>query len=606
MKLLLFFSLIITLLSACRNPPGKTASFRQDGSDHGYYSGKDISDLKPLWTYETGAAVRSTPLLDDNRLYVGSCDSNFYAIYSKNGKKIWTFKARAAVSSSPSLSNGILYFQDRSNTLYALNEMNGREKWQLKLGNSVRYDWGFDYYQSSPLIAVNTLFIGSGDGNLYALDPDNGNIKWKFNCTSMVRSSPAYSKGMIVVGDCKGRLYGIDAAKGIKSWQFNTTGDTLDNEKEGFDRQAIIASPVIKDDIVITGGRDGYLYANDLKTGVLKWKYDYEVSWVISSVAIKDSLVISGTSDGQFINALNLFTGKQIWRASTAVVWASPLIVGNTVLSAQVNGFIYLHDLASGKEKNRIRIGDRFHSSPIYNDGQVFVGNDDGNLYAFTVSDENNKPGKSKRAVFWTKDFSVRRYGLDAYLKDYFVSEGYELLDEDTFAEFMEARVRDRIPSMVVLATNYFPEKTVAGTAGNSPLYQYLHAGGKIVTTGLNPAAFFIDYKTRKFEGLDYGLSKNILGFEYPYKDLRSHKGFFSSTPTKEGLKWGLTGKAIGHSGVDTSRATALSMDENGDAAYWVKNYGFKEGTGLVQFWITPDRLDLVDDLKRVAEFGLR
>ena len=44
-------------------------------------------------------------------------------------------------------------------------------------------------------------------------------------------------------------------------------GDTLKNEKFGFDRRAIIASPVVAGNKVIVGGRDGFLYAVDKDTG---------------------------------------------------------------------------------------------------------------------------------------------------------------------------------------------------------------------------------------------------------------------------------------------------------------------------------------------------
>jgi len=269
---------------------------------------------------------------------------------------------------------------------------------------------------------------------------------------------------------------------------------------------------------------------------------------------------------------------------------------------------ISLSMIFTGKEKNRIRIGDRFHSSPVYHEGNIFVGNDDGNMYAFKAVNKKDSSIVFDKAVFYIKDpvYSFHKYGLDAYLKDYFVAEGYQLLDEDKLAEFLRIHIQDKQPSVLLLATNYFPEKVIEGKPGNNLIFQYLKTGGKIVATGLNPSVFKIDYKKREFQGYDYSLSNDIIGFVYPYKDLRSHKGFYSSTPTYEGRKWGLFSTTIGNSSVNKDVVTPLSIDENDNAAYWVKNYGFAEGTGLVQFWITPDRLDLVKDLKRIAEYGLR
>lgn len=579
-------------------------SFRHDKSDNGYYQGGNLNGLKQAWAYKTGSSIRSTPLLKSNKVFFGSADSIFYGLNLENGKLLWKFKASASISSSAATYNDLIFFQDRNNILYTLNEKDGKEKWHLKMGSSLPYEWAFDYYLSSPAISNDHLFIGSGDGNCYSINILTGKIDWKFASGSVIRSSPLVSNGLVYFGNCDGKFYCLDVAKGKQIWQFNTIGDTLNNEKEGFDRKAIIASPVLKNNTLIAGGRDGYLYALNARTGSPIWKYNYDISWVISTVAIKDSIIISGTSDGQIVNALNFFSGKEIWQKPTSLVWASPIIIGNAVVTAQTDGFIYIHDLMTGEQKNKVRVGDRFFSSPVYQNGKIFIGNDDGNFYAFSVI-ENPSP-KTDKAVFFNKDFSTRKTWLDAYIKDYFVAEGYELLDENKLTNFLNEHIKNKKRSVVVLATNYFPQNTISTSNGSPLIRQYLQAGGKIVTTGANPATFVIDSITHKITGLDYALSKNITDVDYPYSDLRSHKGFYPASPTKEGLKWGLTRTAIGHSGIKPPVVTPLALDENGNATYWVKNYGFKEGTGLVQFWITPDRLDLINDLKRVAEYGIR
>jgi len=602
-RFLLFFTISI-FYNSYHPLLSQSLSFRHDKSDNGYYEGGNFNGLKPAWSYKTGSSIRSTPLLKNNSVFFGNADSIFYRLNLQDGRLLWKFKASAAISSSAATFNGLLFFQDRNNFLYALYEATGKEKWHLRMGISLSYEWAFDYYLSSPAISNDHLFIGSGDGNCYSINIQTGKIEWKFISGSVIRSSPLISNGFVYFGDCDGKVYCLDAAKGKKVWQFNTIGDTLNNEKEGFDRKAIIASPVIKNNTIIVGGRDGYLYALDAKTGSQLWKYNYNVSWVISTVAIKDSIVISGTSDGQIVNALNFFSGKEIWQKPASLVWSSPIIIGNSVITAQMDGCIYIHDLLTGKQKDKVRVGDRFLSSPVYNNGKILVGNDDGNFYAFSAI-ENSSP-RADKAVFYNKDFSTRKTWLDAYIKDYFVAEGYELLDENKLTAFLNEHIKNKKQSVIVLATNYFPQNTIS-TSGGSPLIrQYLQTGGKIVTTGANPATFVIDSVTHKMVGLDYSLSKSLTDVEYPYSDLRSHKGFYPASPTSDGVKWGLTRAAIGHSGIKPSFVTPLSVDENGNATYWVKNYGFKEGTGLVQFWITPDRLDLINDLRRVAEYGMK
>jgi hypothetical protein len=53
------------------------------------------------------------------------------------------------------------------------------------------------------------------------------------------------------------------------------------------------------------------------------------------------------------------------------------------------------------------------------------------------------------------------------------------------------------------------------------------------------------------------------------------------------GEKWGLRGSSIGISAIDPKDASAvLAVDEFGLASSWVKGYGGREGTGLLQLTI--------------------
>ena len=143
--------------------------------------------------------------------------------------------------------------------MYALDAGTGKLKWRKQLGNDLPYEWAFDYYISSPLISDETVYTGSGDGNLYAMNAANGTIQWTFNAGTRIRSTPAVYDNKIYVGDCSGKVYALNKT-GKVLWQFATNGDTMRNENFGFDRKAVIASPAISNNVVVVGGRDGYLY----------------------------------------------------------------------------------------------------------------------------------------------------------------------------------------------------------------------------------------------------------------------------------------------------------------------------------------------------------
>ena len=443
-----------------------------------------------------------------------------------------------------------------------------------------------------------------------AISEKDGKILWRFNASSLVRSSPTLENGMVFFGDVSGKVYAIDAVSGKQKWMFATRGDTTNNEDYGNDYKAIIGSVAVKDNIAVIGSRDGNLYGINADTGKEKWFFSYEGSWVITSVAIKDNTVVTGTSDERKIQAFDLKTGETKWTCKTnSSVWASPIIVGSTVAAPVNDGFIYLIDFKTGVLKSRIRFGDRAAlSSPVFNNGVIYIGNDDGYVSALQTGDVPGSGLPVKKAVFFTSDVMGKyiKPGLNNIVRDYFVAEGYELLNEEKISSFLKENANPGVRSVVVMAAGYFPQDVVRGNYRDNVLYNYLRQGGKVVVLGTNPALHDFDYTKNEYKGVNYHRGDSVLGIPYRHNDFRTNGGNYSSAPTKTGKMWGLTQRVIGHSGLDVAGITPLTLDENGKAQCWVKNYGHAEGTGFVQLWVTATTLNLLEEVRRVVEFGIR
>ena len=64
------------------------------------------------WIYRANGPVRSSPLINGNRVYVGSNDVYLYAINIQTGLKEWAYKTGGALWSSPACdSNGVVYIR---------------------------------------------------------------------------------------------------------------------------------------------------------------------------------------------------------------------------------------------------------------------------------------------------------------------------------------------------------------------------------------------------------------------------------------------------------------------------------------------------------------
>jgi outer membrane protein assembly factor BamB len=62
---------------------------------------------------------------------------------------------------------------------------------------------------------------------------------------------------------------------------------------------------------------------------------------------------------------------------------ASPVIVGDLVVAATMDGRLVLLGLVDGRERWTYEIGGAIAGSPAVAGGLVIVGSDDGSLYAF-------------------------------------------------------------------------------------------------------------------------------------------------------------------------------------------------------------------------------
>jgi eukaryotic-like serine/threonine-protein kinase len=556
------------------------------------------------WATAIQAPVRSSVAVGNGALFFGASNGRFYSLNQQTGAVNWTYITGAAIASSPAWHNGRVYFTDNSQTLYALNATTGKLFWKLGLGTSLPYEWAFDYFYSSPTLSAGKIVVGSKDGCIYTIRESDGQLIWKYKTGGIVRSTPAIKDGIIYVGDTEGVLHALQLNDGKEVWQFFIAGHSLKNEDFGFDRRAIISSPVVTADKVLVGGRDGFLYAVNKTSGKEIWRMDHQVSWVISSVAVKDSFVVTGTSDGRFIQAVHLDSGKELWKYRTSsIVWSSPVIDNNKVYIGSHDNKLYCLDLQTGRRLNSFQTQGTIFTSPVIHNALLYFGCDDGFLYALKPA-KYTYPAKEgiKKFVYWEPGVSPYfKFGTDARIKEYLMAHGYTLLNSQQLASRLVMN-EPALNSVIVFAANYFPTGSVPATS----LRTWLNDGGKIVLLGNNPLVFKTDTATKRPIGLNFPLVDSILGIHYGPNDTRSFKGAQPAFATQEGEQWGLRGSWTAALSILPEKVDIiLGKDENGLASAWVKKYHRGAGTGLVQMWVNPDGASDPEIILRVAEFGL-
>jgi hypothetical protein len=214
-----------------------------------------------------------------------------------------------------------------------------------------------------------------------------------------------------------------------------------------------------------------------------------------------------------------------------------------------------------------------------------------------------------RRAVYWegTKSDSAYQWfptWMELKIRDYFVGAGYEVLNEEKLPDFLQEQIKQSSTSVVVFADNVVPVSVIKNNSRDCLLRKYLDAGGKVVFLGENPLTVVRDSATGVFKKLDYTIPEKILGIHYPARNIDS--GFYESSPTEEGKRWGLNNNWIGFGAIDPSEATTvLAKNEFGMATAWVKSYCDKIGTGVLQLWLPAIGREIIYSIRMAAEFGV-
>jgi outer membrane protein assembly factor BamB len=206
-------------------------------------------------------------------------------------------------------------------------------------------DWPMFRYDS----AHNGIISNAG--------PTEGDKVWSFVeghfDGSFIGSSAAIVNGVVYVGSNwnnnptqypygSGNIYAFNAGTGAKIWNYST-------------KSSVYSSPAVVGNIMIIGlGSD--VCAFDASTGTKIWSFPTGGT-VNSSPNVVDGVVYVGSWDDN-VYALNASNGEKLWNFT---------VYSNTVLKDTQNG-------------------GAIESSPAVADGAVYVGSDDGNLYALNAS----------------------------------------------------------------------------------------------------------------------------------------------------------------------------------------------------------------------------
>ncbi len=345
-------------------------------------------------------ALFGTPTVEGKRVYVALADEDnsrlggVCAVDAEDGEILWKFTTGLSVRNSVAIDHGMLYFVDADNTLYKLNAVDGALVWRNPCPSD---DLAMTCHNSIAL-GEGKVFTGCSS-LLRAVDQQTGETVWTFRKSMEefgTTQAPLYHDGRVFFDANWGfGLFALNAKDGKELW------DSRPQETGGFHFQPTFS--ILPDGNVLRAeGERGLTIFNAMTGEILKQMEKPERLFTSSAPLVCNGMAYCG-ADLCGVLAVDLATLERKWDAKNHVrkalvgtvqyrgqmttAEASPIMVGDKLLAAACDGFLYFFDPQSGTCLDSFEVGSPLLGSPKYAGGKIYVTDYAGRLLIFQMKE---------------------------------------------------------------------------------------------------------------------------------------------------------------------------------------------------------------------------
>ncbi|HBY62660.1 MAG TPA: serine/threonine protein kinase, partial [Solibacterales bacterium] len=328
-----------------------------------------------LWRVPIGG--RSAPVVFKNRVYLmttagkgATLQERVVALDADTGKQLWDYRSNVYLSDVPphraawaapsvDTETGAIYATGVGGVLLALSPQ-GKLLWERSLVEEVGLVTTHGGRTSSPVI----------DGDLVIVS--------------------GVSTGWGDQARASHRFFGIDKKTGAIQWVSTPSGRPYDTT---------YSPPVITEvdgvRLFIVGASDGSVVALKPQTGEPVWRFEMAKRGINTGVAVSGKWAIVShseenldTSEMGLVAAIDATTkgnvGKEQvkWRLpGIQAIFSSPVIDGARIYLVDGGANLFAFDFETGKELWRHQLGTIQKASPVFADGKIYVGTENGRFF---------------------------------------------------------------------------------------------------------------------------------------------------------------------------------------------------------------------------------
>lgn len=332
-----------------------------------------------LWKAPYGG--RSAPIVMNGRVFMfnsagegETVQERVLALDAETGRKIWEYRftvyssdvpPRRIAWSSPvgDPATGNVYVFGACNELVALS-WDGKLLWDRSLTDEYGAWTTHGGRTVSPIIEGNLVIVGT------------------------------VTDGFGEIASRRHRYYAFDKRTGENVWISTPGGRPYDTT---YSTPVVATTDGMR--LLIAGGGDGSVSAMKVATGEPVWTYPMSKRGVNPGVVVKDGIAYAthqeenlDVSEMGQLAAIDISAKGRISKESNKdkIKYAltnyqlgpsSPVIVGNTLYAVTAESSLHAFNLADGKPLWEKKLGTIQKASPVYADGKIYVGTENGKFY---------------------------------------------------------------------------------------------------------------------------------------------------------------------------------------------------------------------------------
>jgi len=229
--------------------------------------------------------IVSSPVVVGDTVYLGTAAGTLYAVSTSDPfPELWSVDLGSPILATPAAAGGTLYVGTEGGVLWSVDEKTGAA--------TECYDTK-DTIVSPPVIAGDIVLIPARDSqNLYAVQVGSCNLVEGIFLYQKVTSSPAYADGVLYAANGS-LVQAYDLQSRDMVWQYP-------NLDSGSHLGGRAGWPVVAGGVLYFTTDESYVYAVDIETHELLWRYHLD-GRVVSRPAVMNGAVVVGDLSGTIV-----------------------------------------------------------------------------------------------------------------------------------------------------------------------------------------------------------------------------------------------------------------------------------------------------------------